>query len=50
MKIEAAKAFQQLQKHEKGTSRIGASKLHDIARILGVEVAIFLRTRQILRG
>ena len=33
--------FQQLQKYEKGTNRISASKLHDIARILGVEVATF---------
>jgi transcriptional regulator with XRE-family HTH domain len=33
--------FQQLQKYEKGTNRISASKLHDIARILGVEVASF---------
>jgi len=33
--------FQQLQKYEKGTNRISASRLHDIARILGVEVASF---------
>src|ERR1700687_3633592 len=33
--------FQQLQKYERGTNRISASKLHDIARILGVEVASF---------
>jgi transcriptional regulator with XRE-family HTH domain len=33
--------FQQLQKYEKGTNRISASKLHDIARILGAEVASF---------
>jgi transcriptional regulator with XRE-family HTH domain len=33
--------FQQLQKYEKGTNRISASKLHDIAHILGVEVASF---------
>jgi transcriptional regulator with XRE-family HTH domain len=33
--------FQQLQKYEKGTNRISASKLHDIARILGVEVVSF---------
>ena len=33
--------FQQLQKYEKGTNRISASKLYDIARILGVEVATF---------
>jgi transcriptional regulator with XRE-family HTH domain len=33
--------FQQLQKYERGINRISASKLHDIARILGVEVASF---------
>src|SRR5438874_3556293 len=33
--------FQQLQKYEKGSNRISASKLHDIAQILGVEVASF---------
>src|ERR1022692_3214674 len=33
--------FQQLQKYEKGTNRISASKLHDIAHILGVEVVSF---------
>ena len=33
--------FQQLQKYEKGTNRVNASRLHDIAHILGVEVASF---------
>ena len=33
--------FQQLQKYEKGTNRVSASRLHDIARILGVEVKNF---------
>lgn len=33
--------FQQLQKYERGINRISASKLHDIARILGVEVVSF---------
>jgi len=33
--------FQQLQKYEKGTNRISASRLHDIARLLGVEVVTF---------
>jgi transcriptional regulator with XRE-family HTH domain len=33
--------FQQLQKYENGTNRISASKLHDIAHILGVEVVSF---------
>lgn len=31
--------FQQVQKYEKGTNRIGASRLQSIANILGVEVS-----------
>jgi transcriptional regulator with XRE-family HTH domain len=31
--------FQQLQKYEKGTNRISASKLHMIAKVLNVKVA-----------
>ena len=33
--------FQQVQKYEKGTNRIGASRLHQIAAALGVGVAFF---------
>jgi len=33
--------FQQVQKYEKGTNRIGASRLHEIARILGVGIDYF---------
>jgi len=33
--------FQQVQKYEKGTNRIGASRLHEIARVLGVPVQYF---------
>ncbi len=33
--------FQQVQKYEKGTNRIGASRLFEIARILGVPVQYF---------
>ena len=33
--------FQQVQKYEKGTNRIGASRLHHIARSLGVPVQFF---------
>jgi len=33
--------FQQVQKYEKGTNRIGASRLHHIAHILQVPVAFF---------
>src|ERR1700688_4288103 len=38
---ELGLTFQQLQKYEKGTNRVSASRLHDIARILGVEVMTF---------
>ena len=33
--------FQQIQKYEKGTNRIGASRLHQIARVLGVPIEFF---------
>ena len=33
--------FQQVQKYEKGTNRVGASNLFKIAKALGVEVAFF---------
>jgi transcriptional regulator with XRE-family HTH domain len=33
--------FQQLQKHEKGTSRVPASRLYDIARELNTPVSYF---------
>jgi transcriptional regulator with XRE-family HTH domain len=33
--------FQQIQKYEKGTNRVGASRLQAIADILGVPVAFF---------
>lgn len=33
--------FQQVQKYEKGTNRIGASRLHQIAQVLGVPVSFF---------
>jgi len=33
--------FQQIQKYEKGTNRIGASRLQQIARALGVPVSYF---------
>ena len=33
--------FQQVQKYEKGTNRIGASRLYTIAQILGVPVGFF---------
>lgn len=33
--------FQQIQKYEKGTNRIGASRLQHISTVLGVPVAFF---------
>lgn len=33
--------FQQVQKYERGTNRVGASRLFDIAEILGVPVSYF---------
>ena len=33
--------FQQIQKYEKGTNRIGASRLQNIARVLSVPVSFF---------
>lgn len=33
--------FQQVQKYEKGVNRISAARLHDFARILGVDVDVF---------
>ena len=33
--------FQQVQKYEKGTNRIGASRLSQISKTLGVQVAFF---------
>lgn len=33
--------FQQIQKYEKGTNRIGASRLYEFSKILGVSVDYF---------
>ncbi|MEL6360226.1 MAG: helix-turn-helix transcriptional regulator [Pseudomonadota bacterium] len=33
--------FQQIQKYEKGVNRIGASRLYEICRVLGVNVQFF---------
>ena len=35
--------FQQIQKYEKGMNRVGASRLHQIARILQVPVEFFYK-------
>jgi len=33
--------FQQVQKYERGTNRIGASRLYDLSRVLDVPVSFF---------
>jgi transcriptional regulator with XRE-family HTH domain len=38
--------FQQVQKYEKGTNRIGASRLQETSRILGVPVNFFFEGAQ----
>ena len=38
--------FQQVQKYERGTNRIGASRLQHIAHILQVPVSFFFEVRQ----
>ena len=42
--------FQQVQKYEKGTNRIGASRLHQIGSILGVPVEFFYEGAPALGG
>ena len=37
--------FQQVQKYENGTNRISASRLQQIAKVLGVPVKFFLKAR-----
>jgi transcriptional regulator with XRE-family HTH domain len=34
--------FQQVQKYERGANRIGASRLHELSRVLDVPVSFFL--------
>jgi transcriptional regulator with XRE-family HTH domain len=34
-------SFQQVQKYERGLNRIGASRLHDLARVLDVPIGYF---------
>ena len=42
--------FQQVQKYEKGTNRIGASRLQQISQILQVPVAFFFEGAPIIAG
>jgi transcriptional regulator with XRE-family HTH domain len=45
-----ALTFQQVQKYEKGTNRIGASRLQQISQILQVPVAFFFEGAPVLAG
>jgi transcriptional regulator with XRE-family HTH domain len=38
--------FQQVQKYEKGTNRVGASRLSDLSHFLGVPVSYFFESEQ----
>ena len=42
--------FQQVQKYEKGVNRIGASRLFDLARVLGVSIEYFYEDAPNLGG
>jgi transcriptional regulator with XRE-family HTH domain len=42
--------FQQVQKYEKGTNRIGASRLQQISQILQVPVAFFFEGAPVIAG
>lgn len=42
--------FQQVQKYEKGTNRIGASRLFEMARILGVPIQFFYEDMEPVGG
>jgi transcriptional regulator with XRE-family HTH domain len=43
-------SFQQLQKYEKGTNRVGASRLHQIASVLKVQPNFFFEGAQAKAG
>lgn len=42
--------FQQVQKYERGTNRIGASRLHELAQVLDVPVAFFFADLDLPNG
>lgn len=42
--------FQQVQKYEKGVNRIGASRLFDLSRVLGVPVQFFYDEAPLVEG
>ena len=41
--------FQQVQKYERGANRIGASRLFDLARVLGVPVTYFYEEMSVIK-
>jgi transcriptional regulator with XRE-family HTH domain len=47
---ELGLTFQQVQKYERGTNRIGASRLHAISRILSVPESFFFADMQAANG
>src|SRR6187200_2817808 len=42
--------FQQIQKYERGANRIGASRLHELSRVLDVPVSFFFDDRDPVRA
>lgn len=36
-------SFQQVQKYERGSNRVSASRLYELARVLGVEISFFFK-------
>jgi transcriptional regulator with XRE-family HTH domain len=43
--VELGVSFQQVQKYEKGANRVSASRLHQVATVLGCSVADFFPAR-----
>ncbi|HUH10252.1 MAG TPA: helix-turn-helix transcriptional regulator [Brevundimonas sp.] len=43
--VQLGVSFQQVQKYEKGANRVSASRLHQVATVLGCSVADFFPTR-----
>ena len=39
--VSVGVTFQQIQKYERGTNRVSASRIYDLARVLGVEISFF---------
>jgi transcriptional regulator with XRE-family HTH domain len=47
---ELGLTFQQIQKYERGTNRIGASRLHAIAKVMAVPESFFFDEMQAMQG